>query len=161
MPPLCLASASLSALLPVAFPLAVEELDALPLLSLIHIWVAHETPGNVIRRVGGLEDYSQSIVNNSYVIRRVGGLEAILGASAGGVSVIRRVGGLEVLRRFAAMTAAVIRRVGGLEVKAGQRLPVVAVIRRVDGLEVISFWSKVSSSDMVPPHVHVELKYPR
>ena len=31
MPPLCLASASLSALLPVAFPLAVEELDALPL----------------------------------------------------------------------------------------------------------------------------------
>ena len=75
------------------------------------------------------------------VIRRVGGLEAILGASAGGVSVIRRV--------------------GGLEVKAGQRLPVVAVIRRVDGLEVISFWSKVSSSDMVPPNVHVELKYPR
>lgn len=59
------------------------------------------------------------------------------------------------------MTAAVIRRVGGLEVKAGQRLPVVAVIRRVDGLEVISFWSKVSSSDMVPPNVHVELKYPR
>ena len=76
-------------------------------------------------------------------------------------NVIRRVGGLEVLRRFAAMTAAVIRRVGGLEVKAGQRLPVVAVIRRVDGLEVISFWSKVSSSDMVPPNVHVELKYPR
>ena len=56
---------------------------------------------------------------------------------------------------------AVIRRVGGLEVKAGQRLPVVAVIRRVDGLEVISFWSKVSSSDMVPPNVHVELKYAR
>ena len=31
MPPLCLASASLSALLPVAVRLAVEELDALPL----------------------------------------------------------------------------------------------------------------------------------
>ena len=83
--------------------------------------MAHETPGNVIRRVGGLEDYSQSIVNNSYVIRRVGGLE--------------------VFERIA---------------QCGQR-----VIRRVDGLEVISFWSKVSSSDMVPPNVHVELKYPR
>ena len=76
-------------------------------------------------------------------------------------NVIRRVGGLEVFERIAQCGQRVIRRVGGLEVKAGQRLPVVAVIRRVDGLEVISFWSKVSSSDMVPPNVHVELKYPR
>ena len=55
----------------------------------------------------------------------------------------------------------VIRRVGGLEVAVAGFSTLPVVIRRVDGLEVISFWSKVSSSDMVPPNVHVELKYPR
>lgn len=54
-----------------------------------------------------------------------------------------------------------IRRVGGLEDTKKATHTHVSVIRRVDGLEVISFWSKVSSSDMVPPNVHVELKYPR
>ena len=55
----------------------------------------------------------------------------------------------------------VIRRVGGLEVLALVRPGCVCVIRRVGGLEVISFWSKVSSSDMLPPNVHAESKYPR
>ena len=76
-------------------------------------------------------------------------------------TVIRRVGGLEVQRPDADGALHVIRRVGGLEVAVAGFSTLPVVIRRVDGLEVISFWSKVSSSDMVPPNVHVELKYPR
>ena len=76
-------------------------------------------------------------------------------------TVIRRVGGLEVQRPDAGGALPVIRRVGGLEDTKKATHTHVSVIRRVDGLEVISFWSKVSSSDMVPPNVHVELKYPR
>ena len=45
----------------------------------------------------------------------------------------------------------VIRRVGGLEDQKTYLHPPQFVIRRVGGLEVISFWSKVSSSDMLPP----------
>ena len=83
------------------------------------------------------------------------------GESHCGQAVIRRVGGLEVYRRTSGPCFTVIRRVGGLEenLQCGRLRG--CVIRRVDGLEVISFWSKVSSSDMVPPNVHVELKYPR
>ena len=55
----------------------------------------------------------------------------------------------------------VIRRVGGLEDQKTYLHPPQFVIRRVGGLEVISFWSKVSSSDMLPPNVHAESKYPR
>ena len=57
--------------------------------------------------------------------------------------------------------AIVIRRVGGLEDPEKLHSAVLRVIRRVGGLEVISFWSKVSSSDMLPPNVHAESKYPR
>jgi hypothetical protein len=55
----------------------------------------------------------------------------------------------------------VIRRVGGLEDARPRSQFSARVIRRVGGLEVISFWSKVSSSDMLPPNVHAESKYPR
>ena len=75
--------------------------------------------------------------------------------------VIRRVGGLEDTQGTQDARHFVIRRVGGLEVAVAGFSTLPVVIRRVDGLEVISFWSKVSSSDMVPPNVHVELKYPR
>ena len=77
------------------------------------------------------------------------------------VKVIRRVGGLEAVRRTHGQDARVIRRVGGLEADGGQIGKGGEVIRRVGGLEVISFWSKVSSSDMLPPNVHAESKYPR
>ena len=75
--------------------------------------------------------------------------------------VIRRVGGLEATHRAHHAQAMVIRRVGGLEVLAWALDWHLRVIRRVGGLEVISFWSKVSSSDMLPPNVHAESKYPR
>ena len=75
--------------------------------------------------------------------------------------VIRRVGGLEDSATYPRFFEAVIRRVGGLEVLAWALDWHLRVIRRVGGLEVISFWSKVSSSDMLPPNVHAESKYPR
>lgn len=77
------------------------------------------------------------------------------------VNVIRRVGGLEVPAHHAAHQVPVIRRVGGLEEIVCTSSGKDEVIRRVGGLEVISFWSKVSSSDMLPPNVHAESKYPR
>ena len=75
--------------------------------------------------------------------------------------VIRRVGGLEAIPLFGGALDEVIRRVGGLEVVERVLAKADDVIRRVGGLEVISFWSKVSSSDMLPPNVHAESKYPR
>ena len=75
--------------------------------------------------------------------------------------VIRRVGGLEVVHLLLPWFVQVIRRVGGLEDVVHIVERQILVIRRVGGLEVISFWSKVSSSDMLPPNVHAESKYPR
>ena len=95
------------------------------------------------------------------VIRRVGGLEVVGDAPLVGQGVIRRVGGLEVIGAYPHRRILVIRRVGGLEERRVLVDFFLGVIRRVGGLEVISFWSKVSSSDMLPPNVHAESKYPR
>lgn len=78
-----------------------------------------------------------------------------------GPDVIRRVGGLEDTEERFFQKLKVIRRVGGLEEIVCTSSGKDEVIRRVGGLEVISFWSKVSSSDMLPPNVHAESKYPR
>ena len=49
----------------------------------------------VIRRVGGLEEYSARRLISVPVIRRVGGLEVIVEPRLPVLEVIRRVGGLE------------------------------------------------------------------
>ena len=51
--------------------------------------------GEVIRRVGGLEEAHRSRTCRTGVIRRVGGLEVQRPDADGALPVIRRVGGLE------------------------------------------------------------------
>ena len=53
----------------------------------------------VIRRVGGLEEVDDGMLETVLVIRRVGGLEVFDGGTQIVAAVIRRVGGLEAGRR--------------------------------------------------------------
>lgn len=91
--------------------------------------------GQVIRRVGGLEDSGRRHQRDEGVIRRVGGLEVHVGEGGSFPDVIRRVGGLEAEDSQHVVDSVVIRRVGGLEVPLLELRIRHLVIRRVGGLE--------------------------